>query len=32
MVVDPEKCIGCGFSVGAYPCGIWDLVENESIE
>jgi ferredoxin len=31
MVVDAEKCIGCGFCAGACPCGVWDLTENESI-
>jgi NADPH-dependent glutamate synthase beta subunit-like oxidoreductase/glutamate synthase domain-containing protein 3/NAD-dependent dihydropyrimidine dehydrogenase PreA subunit len=31
MVVDPERCIGCGFCAGACPCGIWNLVENDPI-
>jgi NADPH-dependent glutamate synthase beta subunit-like oxidoreductase/NAD-dependent dihydropyrimidine dehydrogenase PreA subunit len=30
-VVDETRCIGCGFSAGACPCGIWDLLENVSI-
>jgi NADPH-dependent glutamate synthase beta subunit-like oxidoreductase/glutamate synthase domain-containing protein 3/NAD-dependent dihydropyrimidine dehydrogenase PreA subunit len=32
MVVDDERCIGCGFCAGACPCGVWNLVENEPIE
>ncbi len=32
MVVDPDKCIGCGFCAGACPCGVWNLVANEPIE
>lgn len=32
MVVDPERCIGCGFCAGACPCGIWNLVENDPLE
>lgn len=31
MVVDPSRCIGCGFCGGACPCGIWNLVENDPI-
>jgi len=32
MVVDPERCIGCGFCAGACPCGIWTLVENQPMQ
>ncbi len=27
-IVDPDRCIGCGFCGGTCPCGVWDLVEN----
>ena len=32
MVVDPDRCIGCGFCAGACPCGIWNLTENFTME
>lgn len=32
MVVDPDRCIGCGFCAGACPCGIWTIVENKPPE
>ena len=32
MVVNPERCIGCGFCGGACPCGIWNLVENDPMD
>lgn len=31
MVVNPDRCIGCGFCAGACPCGIWNLVENDPL-
>lgn len=27
-VVDPNRCIGCGFCAGICPCGVWEMVEN----
>ncbi len=27
-VVHEDRCIGCGFCVGACPCGVWNLIEN----
>ena len=32
MVVDPDRCIGCGFCTGACPCGIWALAANDPID
>jgi NADPH-dependent glutamate synthase beta subunit-like oxidoreductase/NAD-dependent dihydropyrimidine dehydrogenase PreA subunit len=32
MVVDENRCIGCGFCAGACPCGVWAMIENEPIE
>ncbi len=31
LVVDPDRCIGCGFCAGTCPCGIWVLVENDPL-
>ncbi len=30
--VNPDLCIGCGFCAGGCPCGIWQLIENKSLE
>jgi ferredoxin len=30
-IVDPERCIGCGFCAGGCPCGIWRLIENHTM-
>ncbi|MBF0452516.1 MAG: FAD-dependent oxidoreductase [Candidatus Magnetomorum sp.] len=32
MVVNSDRCIGCGFCVAGCPCGIWELVENEPLD
>jgi NADPH-dependent glutamate synthase beta subunit-like oxidoreductase/glutamate synthase domain-containing protein 3/NAD-dependent dihydropyrimidine dehydrogenase PreA subunit len=32
LVVDSDRCIGCGFCGGVCPCGIWNLVENDPLE
>jgi NADPH-dependent glutamate synthase beta subunit-like oxidoreductase/glutamate synthase domain-containing protein 3/ferredoxin len=32
LVVDPERCIGCGYCAASCPCGIWTLQENTPIE
>ena len=29
MIVDKEKCIGCGICAGICPCGIWTMLPNE---
>lgn len=29
LVVDSDRCIGCGFCAQSCPCGIWSIVEAE---
>ncbi|MFP4070893.1 MAG: FAD-dependent oxidoreductase [Desulfovibrionales bacterium] len=31
LVVDADKCIGCGFCAQSCPCGIWALRENDPL-
>jgi NADPH-dependent glutamate synthase beta subunit-like oxidoreductase/glutamate synthase domain-containing protein 3/NAD-dependent dihydropyrimidine dehydrogenase PreA subunit len=31
-VVDPDKCIACGFCANCCPCGIWDMKEPAPLE